>query len=173
MWATLWTSDVRHEGERCFLNTLEAVMGAFATVTIPLDLSRPGLAALALAEAERSAGSTDAAVTGEGITVKLQMPGNIRSLMGRLSELGLTTPAEVGVSVPVRSLAIPDLIPNVQHLLTTLNESGEVSNARIEGDAVIATTRPTSKGLYRIFYALLHEGLIAQDTPTLPAIRGL
>jgi hypothetical protein len=148
-------------------------MGAFATVTIPLDLSRPGIAALALAAAENSAGSTDATVSSEGLTLKLQMPGNIRSLLDRLRALDLTTPAEVGVSVPVRSLAIPELVPNVQHLLTTLNESGEVSNARIEGDAVIATTGPTSKGLYRIFHALLHEGLIAQDTPTLPALRGL
>ena len=97
-------------------------MGAFATVTIPLDLSRPGIAALALAEAENSAGSTDAAVTNDGLILKLQMPGNIRSLIGRLKALDLDTPAEVGVSVPVRSLAIPDLIPNVQHLLTTLNE---------------------------------------------------
>ena len=148
-------------------------MGAFATVTIPLDLSRPGIGPLALEEARNAAGSVDAAITGDGLRLKLQMPGNIRSLLGRLGALGLTTPPEVGVSVPVRSLAIPDLVPNVQHLLTTLNESGEVTNARIEGDAVIATTGPTSKGLYRIFHALLHEGLIAQDTPTLPAIRGL
>jgi hypothetical protein len=148
-------------------------MGAFATVTIPLDLTRPGIAALALAEAQNSAGSTDAALTADGLSLKLQMPGNLRSLIGRLKALDLTTPAKVGVSVPVRSLAIPDLIPNVQHLLTTLNESGEVTDARIEGDAVIATTGPTSKGLYRIYHALLHEGLIAQDTPTLPAIRGL
>ncbi len=148
-------------------------MGAFATVTIPLDLSRPGIAALALAEAQNTAGSTDAALTGEGLSLKLQMPGNLRSLVGRLGALGLDTPAEVGVSVPVRSLAIPDLVPNVQHLLTALNESGEVRDARIEGDAVIATTGPTSKGLYRIYHALFHEGLMAQDTPTLPAIRGL
>ncbi len=148
-------------------------MGAFATVTIPLDLTAPGAAAAALGEARNSAGSVDAAVTNDGLTLKLQMPGNIRSLVGRLTALGFPKPAEVGVSVPVRSLAIPDLVPNVQHLLTTLNESGEVSNARIEGDAVIATTGPTSKGLYRIFHALLHEGLIAQDTPTLPALRGL
>jgi hypothetical protein len=148
-------------------------MGAFATVTIPLDLSRPGIAALALEAAQNSAGSTDAALTPDGLRLKLQMPGNIRSLVDRLVSLGIDPPAEVGVSVPVRSLAVPDLVPNVQHLLTTLNESGQVSDARIEGDAVIATTRPASKGLYRIFHALLHEGLIAQDTPTLPALRGL
>ena len=94
-------------------------MGAFATVTIPLDLSRPGIAALALAEAQNSAGSTDAMVSDEGLTLKLQMPGNIRSLIGRLKALDLSTPAEVGVAVPVRSLAIPELVPNVQHLLTT------------------------------------------------------
>jgi hypothetical protein len=148
-------------------------MAAFATVTIPLDLTRPGAAALALEEAETSAGSVDAAVTSDGITMKLSMPGNLRALCARLREVGFPTPAEVSVSVPVRSLAIPELVPNVQHLLTTLNESGEVANARIEGDAVIATTGPTSKGLYSIYHALLHEGLIAQDTPTLPALRGL
>ena len=148
-------------------------MGAFATVTIPLNLTRPGAAALALEEAEGAAGAVDAAVTNDGLSLKLQMPGNIRSLMARLRGLGFATPDAVGVSVPVRSLAIPEIVPNVQHLLTALNESGEVMDARLEGDAVIATTGPTSKGLYRIFYALIHEGLIAQDTPTLPALRGL
>jgi hypothetical protein len=154
-------------------DSLGGQMGAFATVTIPLDLTRPGAAALALEEAETSAGSVDAAVTSEGLTLKLSMPGNIRALMTRLRGVGFTTPATVSVSVPVRSLAIPDLVPNVQHLLTELNESGEVTGARIEGDAVIATTGPTSKGLYRIYHALFHEGLLAQDTPTIPALRGL
>jgi hypothetical protein len=27
--------------------------------------------------------------------------------------------------------------------------------------------------MYRIFYSLIHEGLMPQDTPTLPAMRGL
>ncbi len=148
-------------------------MGAFATVTIPLDLTPPGAIALALEEAEASAGSVEAAATSAGLMLKLQLPGNLRSLMGRLNALGFATPATLEVSVPVRSLAIPDLVPNIGHLLAALNTSGEVTNARIEGDAVIATTGPTSKGLYRIYHALLHEGLIAQDTPTLPALRGL
>jgi hypothetical protein len=148
-------------------------MGAFATVTIPLDLSQPAAAAAALAEAETSAGSTDWSATADALTVKMQMPGNVKALVGRLEDAGFTRPTAVSVSVPIRSLAIPDLVPNVQHLLTTLNESGEVTDARIEGDAVIATMGPRWTGLYRIFHALLHEGLIAQDTPTLPALRGL
>jgi hypothetical protein len=148
-------------------------MGAFATVTIPLDLSQPGAAAAALAEAGASAGSTDWSTTPEGLTLKVQMPGNIRSLVNRLEAAGFDRPSTVSVAVPIRSLAIPDLVPNVQHLLTTLNESGEVDDARIEGDAVIARMGPRWTGLYRIYHALLHEGLIAQDTPTLPALRGL
>jgi len=149
-------------------------MGAFATVTIPLDLSKPGSAGLALFEAERTAGSTDAEVTSTGLTLKFHMPGNLKALGSRLKSAGFTLPETVRVSVPIRALGIPDLIPNVEHLVQTLDESGEVSDARIEGDAVTASTTPSSnKGMYRIFYSLIHEGLMPQDTPTLPAMRGL
>jgi hypothetical protein len=149
-------------------------MGAFATVTIPLDFTSPGSSGAALREGETSAGSTEVAITPTGLTLKLQLPGNLRALTSRLRGQGLAVPETVGVSVPVRAMGIPDLVPNVEHLLQTLNESGEVFGAQMDGDNVTAQVKPTSnKGLYRLFYAIIHEGLMPQDTPTLPALRGL
>lgn len=148
-------------------------MGAFASLSIPLDLSRPGGGELALDAAGSSSGAIDAGVTPEGLTLKLQMPGNIGALMGRLRANGFATPDRIGVSVPVRSLAIPEKNPSAEHLVGVLNASGDVFDAQITGDSVTAFTGPTSKGLYRIYHALIHEGLIAQDTPTLVALRGL
>jgi hypothetical protein len=58
-------------------------------------------------------------------------------------------------------------------MLHALNTGSAVSDATISGDQLIAMTGPSSKGLYQIFNALLHSGLIAQDTPTLVALRGL
>lgn len=150
-------------------------MGAFAALTIPLNLSRPGAGTLALAAAQSTAGSTDIAidVAANVLTMKLQLPGNIKSIMTRLKAAGFAIPPRIGVAVPVRSLGLPEMKPDVPHMLAGINASGEVSDARLVGDTLTATTGPSSKGLYRIYLSLLHSGLIAQDTPTLVAIRGL
>jgi hypothetical protein len=150
-------------------------MGAFAAVTIPLDLSRPGAGTLALAAAQSTAGSTDVAVdvARNELTLKLQLPGNIKSIMTRLKSAGFTIPPRIGVSVPVRSLGLPEMVPDVPHMLAEINSSGHVSGALLEGDRLTASTGPSSKGLYTIFWSLIHAGLMAQDTPTLPALRGL
>lgn len=150
-------------------------MGAFAALTIPLDLSRPGAGTLALAAAQSSAGSIDHAVDpGKNeLHLKLQIPGNVTALMSRLASAGFIIPKKIGVSVPVKSLGIPNHTPNVPHMLEDLNASGAVSGAVMSGDTLTATTGPSSKGLYQIFNALLHAGLIAQDTPTLVTLRGL
>jgi hypothetical protein len=150
-------------------------MGAFAALTIPLDLSRPGAGTLALAAAQSTAGSTDVAVdvARNELTMKLQLPGNIKSIMTRLKSAGFAIPPRIGAVVPVRSLGLPEMRPDVPHMLAEINASGHVSEARLEGDTLTAVIGPSSKGLYRIFWSLIHAGLIAQDTPTLVALRGL
>jgi hypothetical protein len=150
-------------------------MGAFAALTIPLDLSRPGAGTLALAAAQSSAGGTDARVDVERneLFLKLQLPGNLKSLMTRLASAGFIIPTAVHASVPVRSLGLPDSVPDIPHMLDELNATAEVDDAQMSGDTLTATIGPSSKGLYNIFFALIHAGLIAQDTPTLVALRGL
>jgi hypothetical protein len=150
-------------------------MGAFAALTIPLDLSRPGGSTLALAAAQSSSGSTDVAVdvARNELTMKLQLPGNVKSLMTRLRSAGFAIPPRIQAVVPVRSLGLPETRPDVPHMLADINASGHVSEARLEGDTLTAIIGPSSKGLYQIFWSLIHAGLIAQDTPTLVAIRGL
>ncbi len=150
-------------------------MGAFAALIIPLDLSRPGAGTLALAAAQSTSGSTDVAVdvARNELTMKLQLPGNIKSIMTRLKAAGFAIPPRIAVSVPVRSLGLPQLVPDVPHMLAEINASGHVSGAQLEGDRLTAFTGPSSKGLYTIFWSLIHAGLIAQDTPTLVALRGL
>ena len=150
-------------------------MGAFAALTIPLDLSRPGAGTLALAAAQSSSGSADArvdAARGE-LNMQLQLPGNITSLMGRLASAGFVIPLSIGVSLPVRSLGIPDFVPDVDHMIADLQATGHVRDVRIAGDRLTATIGPSSKGLYAIYIGLIHSGLMAQDTPTLVALRGL
>jgi len=150
-------------------------MGAFAALTIPLNLSRPGAVTLALAAAQSTAGSTDVAVDAQRneLTMKLQLPGNIKSIMTRLKAAGFAIPLKIRVVVPVRSLGLPEMRPDVPHMLAEINASGHVTDAVLDGDELTALTGPSSKGLYRIFWSLIHAGLIAQDTPTLPALRGL
>jgi hypothetical protein len=63
--------------------------------------------------------------------------------------------------------------PDIPHMLAEINASGFVSEATLEGDTLTAVIGPSSKGLYTIFWSLIHAGLMAQDTPTLPALRGL
>ncbi len=150
-------------------------MGAFAALTIPLDLSRPGATTLALAAAQSTAGSTDVGVdvVRNVLTMKLQLPGNIKSIMTRLKAAGFVVPQQIGVSVPVRSLGLPEMKPDVPHLLDELNSSGQISGAQFIGDQLTAMTGASSKGLYIMYWTLIHAGLMAQDTPTLVALRGL
>ena len=58
-------------------------------------------------------------------------------------------------------------------MLAQINASEHVSDAVLQGDCLTASIGPSSKGLYQIYWSLIHAGLMAQDTPTLPAIRGL
>jgi hypothetical protein len=150
-------------------------MGAFAALRIPLNLSRPGAGTLALAAAQSTAGSTAVAVdvAHNELTMKLQLPGNIKSLMTRLKAAGFAIPPRIAVSVPVRSLGLPENKPDIPHLIAEINASGHVSDAQLVGDQLTALTGPSSKGLYSIYWSLIHAGLIAQDTPTLVALRGL
>lgn len=150
-------------------------MGAFAALTIPLDLSRPGAGTLALAAAQSTSGSTDVAVdvARNELTLKLQLPGNIKSTMTRLKAAGFAIPPKIHAVVPVRSLGLPEFRPDIPHMLAEINASPHVSEAELDGGELSAIIGPSSKGLYQIFWSLFHAGLIAQDTPTLPALRGL
>jgi hypothetical protein len=150
-------------------------LGAFAALTIPLDLSRPGAGTLALAAAQSTAGSTDVAidVAHNELTMKLQMPGNIKSIMTRLKAADLQFRPKSAPSLPVRSLGLPERRPDVPHMLAEINASAHVKEASLDGDQLTALIGPSSKGLYQIYWSLIHAGLVAQDTPTLPALRGL
>jgi hypothetical protein len=105
--------------------------------------------------------------------MKLQMPGNIKSIMTRLKAAGFAIPTQIRAVVPVRSLGLPERRPDVPHTLAEINASAHVKEASLDGDQLTALIGPSSKGLYQIYWSLIHAGLVAQDTPTLPAIRGL
>jgi len=150
-------------------------MGAYAALTIPLNLSRPGSSTLALAAAQSSTGSQGAQVdtAGGALHLELQLPGNIKSLMDRLAAAGFAIPMAISVSVPVKSLGIPGKTPDVAHMIEEMHATGDVHNAQMSGDRLTATIGPSSKGLYAIYIGLIHAGLMAQDTPTLVTLRGL
>ena len=149
-------------------------MGAFATLTIPLNLSGTGAEHQAWEAANSSAGSKNIIADRATNQLRLdhQFPGNITALMRRLGAK-FALPHSITASVPVRSLGIPGAPSDVSHLLAAINHEPGVSGARIEGDRLIAEVPPVTRGLYVIFNHLLHAGLIAQDVPTLVALRGL
>ena len=150
------------------------LMGAFATLTIPLNLSGTGAEFHAWEAANAAAGSQHI-IADRGrneLRLEHQFPGNITALMRRLGAK-FALPRTITASVPVRSLGIPDHPADVSHMLAAINSEPGVSGARIEGDRLVAEVPPITRGLYVIFNHLLHAGLIAQDVPTLVALRGL
>jgi hypothetical protein len=101
------------------------------------------------------------------------MPGNIKSMLTRLKAAGFAIPAKIRAVVPVRPLGLPDRRPDIPHMLAQINASAQVSDATLDGDRLTALSGPSSKGLDQIYWSRIHAGLVARDTPTLPAIRGL
>jgi hypothetical protein len=155
-------------GRRCDLGSICRVDDPARSVTARCRY-------FALAAAQSTAGSTDVAidVAHNELTMKLQMPGNIKSIMTRLKAAGFAIPTQIRAVVPVRSLGLPERRPDVPHTPAEINASAHVKEASLDGDQLTALIGPSSKGLYQIYWSLIHAGLVAQDTPTLPAIRGL
>ena len=159
-------------------------MGAFATVQLPVDLTR----------CHDAAGVVSAIVTGfpgtrsvtldavaSTVTFELHFPGNLSALIARLRENIIPVGAEATVTVPVESL-VPALISDTNAVGTRVVEGAHVwdvafargphvTAARMEGGSVIATIVPGSDAMHQIYDALLSLGIVVNDLE-LAAARG-
>jgi hypothetical protein len=139
-------------------------MGALATLTIPLSLKTSNDRYDATQILETVAGSEGLSFNDSSATLNLQFPGNVSSIIKKLAGK---------VSVPMRSLAIPDKPANPAAMLSEVGESSAISNAHFNGDRFEATVVPSTNTMLLIYESAVKAGLIPQDVPTLVALRGL
>jgi hypothetical protein len=157
-------------------------VGTFATVTLPVDLTKcRGAAAIAYEAVATYPGTRAIAVDEQAATVafELHFPGNLSGLVKRLRANQIPVGERARISLPVRSLA-PELIADGPAAVAERLESGTevwdvqfprgryVFDARMEGDRIEASIAPSTSGMHQIYDALLSLALVA-DGPVLAA----
>lgn len=151
-------------------------MGAFSELVIPVAGRGSFTGTLARDIAYRAAGSWNPVwdEAAGALTVLLSFPGNISALADNLTAAGLRIGRSWRISVPLRSLAAPEEPASPEKFLRLLGKDAAlVSGARIEGDRVVAQIAPDTYAAHAIYDAAIASGLMPQDTPTLPSLRGL
>jgi hypothetical protein len=148
-------------------------MGAYATLTIPLRITTTNERYDAREVLENIAGGLPPAMTDTEAVVSLQMPGNLDSLFHKLAAKGVLGRGPVRVSIPMRSLAIPERRSSGDDLLELLRDSPAISGPLFNGDRLEATIVPSTGVMRFIYEQALRSGLIPQDVPTLVNLRGL
>lgn len=152
-------------------------MGAFAHVTMPLDLSRRSAAAIVAAGlVETFPGTRNVALDAGAQTVsfEMQFPGNLSDLISRLQSNSIPIGARAEVSIPVRNLAPEIGGADPQTFAHRLAEGPEVWDAQFDrgryvfaaqlnGDRVEASIAPSSTSMHELYDALLTLGFVAFD----------
>jgi type III secretion system FlhB-like substrate exporter len=161
-------------------------MGAFATVTMPVDLTHRHNAAEAahtIVSAFPGTRGVSLDETAGTLTFELHFPGNMSGLVRRLHDGLIPVGAAATVSLPVQSL-VPELIAGgPAEIAARIVEGAEVwdvafarghyvETARLDAGRVVATIVPHSNAMHQIYDSLLTLGLVAND-PQLAAARGL
>ena len=160
-------------------------MGASATVTMPVDLTRCHDAALvAQTVVENYPGTRGTAVDTAASVVRFELhfPGNLSGLVRRLVDNLIPVGDAAAVSVPIESLvpelvaggpaAIAERLVEGAHVWDVAFARGAyVSEARIENGRVLATIVPHSNAMHQIYDALLSLGVVVNDLE-LAAARG-
>jgi anti-sigma factor RsiW len=156
-------------------------MGAFAVVTMPVDLSRGGAAAAAQDIVETFPGTRNVALDAGAGTVRFEMifPGNLSALITRLRSNSVPVGQSASVSLPVKNLAPEILAADPDRLKRNLSEGppiwdvefarGEyVLEAHMTGDRVEASIVPSSKSLHELYDALLNLGIVVESDESRP-----
>lgn len=152
-------------------------MAAFATVKIPLDLTRcHDAAAVALSIVESYPGTRHAALDAAAGTVSFDLifPGNVSGLVRRLTNSLIPVGESANVTLAVRSLAPETVAAGPGIVAERLREGAEVwdvaferghwvLDARLNGGQVEASIVPNSNAMHQIYDALLTLGLVAKD----------
>jgi hypothetical protein len=150
-------------------------MGAMATLRIPLGTQDAAGARLACETAYLACGTWAPAwdARASELSVQIQFPGNITALVGKLTHEGFDVPARIGISLPLRSIASPDTVTDSVLFLQLLASDPSIFEPRLEGDRVIAQIKPNTYAAHAIYDHCIEVGLMPQDVPTLPSLRGL
>jgi hypothetical protein len=142
-------------------------MAAFVALTIPLQITSPEALEDALSVLENTPGSEDVAIDAAGhATLKLQFPGNIDALIGKLrSKRVLTGLPLMGVSLPVQSME--GVHVDAADVFERLRASATLSNIEYDGTTVTATAVASTSALRYIFEELVNAGVmpISDSTP--------
>jgi hypothetical protein len=161
-------------------------MGAFAAVSLPVDLTRKsGAEQIVLTVLNQFAGTRNVALDKAAGTVNFEIhfPGNLSNLVGRLMRRGIAVGERAAVSIPVKPFA-PGLGMPADEVKHTLENGPEVWDvqfhpgpyvlaAEMENGRVNASIVPSTHSMHEIYDVLLGLRYMAQDVPTLPYIRGL
>ncbi len=152
-------------------------MGAFATVTMAVDLTRRHNAAEAVQSivagfpGTRSVALDETAGT---VTFDLHFPGNLSGLVRRLFDGLIPVGEQARVSLPVQSLA-PELIAGGPDIVAARVVEGAhvwdvafargmyVESARLDGGRLEASIVPHSNAMHQIYDSLLTLGLVVND----------
>jgi hypothetical protein len=160
-------------------------MGAFATLTMPVDLTRRSNAADVVRTIVSTYPGTRSVALDEvagSVTFELHFPGNVSGLVRRLAAGLIPVGARAKVSLPVESL-VPELIAGGPGTIEARVVEGAevwdvafarghyVDSATLTGDRLEATIVPHSNAMHQIYDALLSLGLVANDQ-VLAAARG-
>jgi hypothetical protein len=152
-------------------------MGAYATLTMPLDLTHrhdAPAAALSVIAGFPGTGAVALDAAASTVTFELHFPGNLSRLVRTLNDHGILVGEAAQVSVPVESL-VPELIADGPALVAERVVHGThvwdvafargayVSAAGLENGRVTATIVPHSNAMHQIYDALLSLGVVVND----------
>ena len=142
-------------------------MAASATITFPLALKTPAqrVDASSILNAVPGSEALEIASDGSSATFKLQMPGNIDVIVGKLRKRGLLRGSTLQVSIPVRKV-LPEEPVIATAVLERLHASPAISGANFDGDTVTATIGAGTGPMRYIYEELLHLNLRPIDHPT-------
>jgi type III secretion system FlhB-like substrate exporter len=152
-------------------------MGAFATVQLPVDLTRcHDAAGVVLSVVNGFPGTRTVTLDAAAsiVTFELHFPGNLNALIARLRDNIIPIGDHAHVSVPVESL-VPELVADGPAAIAARVVEGahvwdvafargpHVTAAHLEGGTLTATIVPGSEGMHQIYDALLSLGVVVND----------
>ncbi len=140
--------------------------GRFGFANDPRDHGNPAHRYEVLSILEATAGATHIAVdsASSAVTLQYQFPGNIDSVIRRLRSRGLSAPATIGLSVPVKNLSGKNV--DAVQLVSHLNASPAVTGASFDGSTISATIVPMTASMRYVYEEIIIAGLTAIDMPT-------
>jgi len=141
-------------------------MAASASLNIPISVTTPAQAFDAQKIFTSTPGTEDIVIDAAGgkATLGFQFPGNIDTLVGRLSRRGLLASKTVSLSVPVQNISGRTI--DSATLLAHLNHSPVISGAAYDGHHITATILAATNAFRFVYEEIIISGLMPLDHAT-------